>query len=185
MSILKSRPTYKPFRYPEYYELWKVAHQSHWLADEVSMASDINDWKTNMTEGERHLVGHILKGFTISEIFIEDYWAAKVARWFKHPEIQMLAHTYASFESIHADGYDKLNSSLGLEDYAAFLHDPSTKAKIDRLMGVKGNDVKSIAKSLAVFSAFNEGVNLFSAFAILLNFSLFNKIKVILKKKLL
>lgn len=177
MSLLKPRPIYKPFQYPEYYELWKMAHQSHWLADEVSMASDINDWKTNLTENEKQLIGYILKGFTQQEVFIEDYWSAMVGRWFKIPEIQMMAHTFAAFESIHADGYDKLNSSLGLEDYEAFLHEPETKAKIDRLVETKGKSVKEIARSLAIFSAFSEGVNLFSSFAILLNFTRFNKLK--------
>lgn len=177
MSLLKARPTYKPFIYPEYYELWKKAHQSHWIADEVSMASDINDWKTVLKDSEKQLIGHILKGFTISEIFIEDYWSSKVSRWFKQPEVQMMAHTFAAFESIHADGYDKLNSSLGLEDYEAFLHEPATKAKIDRLMATGGKTKTDIARSLAVFSAFNEGVNLFSSFAILLNFTRFNKMK--------
>lgn len=177
MSLLKARPTYKPFSYPQFYEIWKKAHQSHWIADEVSMASDINDWKTVLTESEKNLIGHILKGFTQQEVFISEYWAKKVFSWFKHPEIQMMASTFSAFESIHADGYDKLNSSLGLDDYAAFLHDPSTKAKIDRLMTTKGKSHAEIAKSLAIFSAFSEGVNLFSSFAILLNFTRSNKMK--------
>lgn len=177
LSLLTARPVYKPFAYPQFYEFWKKAHQSHWLADEVSMASDINDWKTVLSPTEKLLIGQILKGFTQSEIFIEDYWASFVARKFKVPEIQMMAHTFAAFESIHADGYDKLNSSLGLEDYEAFMHEPATKAKIDRLMIAGGKSKTDIAQSLAVFSAFNEGVNLFSSFAILLNFTRFNKMK--------
>jgi ribonucleoside-diphosphate reductase beta chain len=36
---------------------------------------------------------------------------------------------------------------------------------------------EEIARSLAIFSAFNEGVNLFSSFALLLNPSRFNKMK--------
>jgi ribonucleoside-diphosphate reductase beta chain len=118
-----------------------------------------------------------LKGFTQSEIFIEDYWSSKVARWFKKPEIQMMAHTMGAFESIHAVSYAYLNDSLGLDDYQAFYHEPATKAKIDRLINIKGKSKEDIARSLAIFSAFNEGVNLFSSFAILLNFSRFNKMK--------
>lgn len=177
MSLLKAKAAYKPFSYPEYYDLWKKAHQSHWMADEVSMASDINDWKTVLTDTEKSLIGNILKGFTQQEVFISEYWAKKVFSWFKHPEIQMMSSTFSAFESIHADGYDKLNSSLGLEDYDAFLHEPTTKAKIDRLMVTSGKDKASIAKSLAIFSAFSEGVNLFSSFAILLNFTRFNTMK--------
>eukprot|EP00697_Spironema_sp_BW2_P017089 gnl/Spiro4/8650_TR4527_c0_g1_i1.p3 gnl/Spiro4/8650_TR4527_c0_g1~~gnl/Spiro4/8650_TR4527_c0_g1_i1.p3 ORF type:complete len:254 (-),score=3.59 gnl/Spiro4/8650_TR4527_c0_g1_i1:5209-5910(-) len=89
----------------------------------------------------------------------------------------MMAACFSSMESIHAVAYAYLNQSLGLEDFAAFLHEPTAKAKIDRLIGTKGKTKQEIARSLAIFSAFNEGVNLFSSFAILLNFSRFNKMK--------
>jgi ribonucleotide reductase beta subunit family protein with ferritin-like domain/intein/homing endonuclease len=79
--------------------------------------------------------------------------------------------------TIHAVSYAYLNQSLGLEDFEAFMYEPTAKAKIDRLINTKGKSKEEIAKSLAVFSAFNEGVNLFSSFAILLNFSRFNKMK--------
>jgi len=100
-----------------------------------------------------------------------------VSKWFKKPEIQMMAATFSAFESIHAVSYAYLNDSLGLTDFAAFLHEPTAKAKIDRLMETKGKTKVEIARSLAIFSAFNEGVNLFSSFAVLLNFSRFNKMK--------
>lgn len=177
MALLQTRVAYAPFEYPTAYEYWEKQQKAHWLHWEVAMNSDVNDWKFNLTENEKNIVGHILKGFTQSEIFIEDYWSNKVANWFKKPEIQMMANTFASFETIHAVSYAYLNQTLGLEDFAAFLHEPTTKAKIDRLIETKGKSKQEIAKSLAIFSAFNEGVNLFSSFAILLNFSRFNKLK--------
>jgi ribonucleoside-diphosphate reductase beta chain len=177
MNLLSPRQNYAPFLYPKAYEYWEKQQTSHWLHSEISMSSDINDWKVNLSESEKQVVGHILKSFTQSEVFIQDYWAGKVLRWFKHPEIQMMAATFASFESIHAVSYAYLNQSLGLEDFTAFLHEPTGKAKIDRLVNVKGKSKADIAKSLAIFSAFNEGVNLFSSFAVLLNFSRFNKLK--------
>jgi ribonucleoside-diphosphate reductase beta chain len=89
----------------------------------------------------------------------------------------MMSAAFASMESIHAVAYAYLNQSLGLEDFSAFLHEPTAKAKIDRLISTKGKSKQEVARSLAIFSAFNEGVNLFSSFAILLNFSRFNKMK--------
>lgn len=175
--MMSPRATYKPFVYPVAYDYWEKQQMAHWLHTEISMASDINDWMTKMTESEKHLIGHILKGFTQSEIFIADYWSNRVGKWFKHPEIQMMAATFSAFESIHAVSYAYLNDSLGLDDYEAFMHDESTKAKIDRLIAAKGKSKQDIAKSLAIFSAFNEGVNLFSSFAILMNFQRFNKLK--------
>ncbi len=177
MSILTPRATYSPFEYPMAYEYWEKANQSHWLHTEVAMASDINDWKLILTDSEKNVVGHVLKAFTQSEIFIQEYWGSLISRWFKKPEIQMMAATFSSFESIHAVSYAYLNQSLGLEDFSAFLHEPTAKAKIDRLILTKGKTKEEIALSLAIFSAFNEGVNLFSSFAILLNFSRFNKMK--------
>lgn len=176
-NLLVPRSSYAPFEYEQAYTYWTLQQQSHWLHTEITMASDINDWKTKLTESERHVVGHILKGFTQSEVFIQEYWSQMVAKWFKKPEIQMMAATFSAFESIHAVSYAYLNQSLGLEDFDAFLVEPSAKAKIDRLITTKGKSKEEIALSLAIFSAFNEGVNLFSSFAILLNFSRFNKLK--------
>src|SRR5665213_1902581 len=177
MSLMTPRASYSPFEYPQAYKYWELAHQSHWLHTEISMASDINDWKVNLNETEKQVIGHTLKGFTQSEVFIQEYWGSMVSKWFKKVEIQMMAATFAAFESIHAVSYAYLNQSLGLEDFDAFLSEPTAKAKIDRLIGTKGKTKEEIALSLAIFSAFNEGVNLFSSFAILLNFSRFNKLK--------
>ncbi len=177
MSLLTPRAVYSPFEYERAYSFWELQQQSHWLHSEIAMASDINDWKMMLSPSEKHLVGSILKGFTQSEVFIQEYWTQMVAKWFKKPEIQMMCATFGAFESIHAVAYAYLNQSLGLEDFSAFLHEPAAKAKIDRLMETKGKTKREIARSLAIFSAFNEGVNLFSSFAVLLNFSRFNKMK--------
>lgn len=175
--LLDTRIEYAPFEYPTAYQYWEKQQQAHWLHWEVAMNGDVNDWRFKLSETEKLVVGHILKGFTQTEVFVEDYWGNKVASWFKKPEIQMMANCFASMESIHAVAYAYLNQTLGLEDFKAFLHDKSTKSKIDRLINSKGKSKQEIAKSLAVFSAFNEGVSLFSSFAILLNFSRFNKLK--------
>jgi ribonucleoside-diphosphate reductase beta chain len=177
MSLTQKREIYKPFEYPEAFEFFEKQQQAHWLPTEVSMAGDINDWKTSLNEVERSVIGNVLKGFTQAEIHVEDYWSNKVAKWFKKPEIQMMANTFAGMEAIHMWGYSYLNDSLGLDDYAAFLEDEATMAKLNRLKSIKGNTIEDKARSLAIFSGFTEGVHLFSSFAILLNFSRFNKLK--------
>jgi ribonucleoside-diphosphate reductase beta chain len=178
MSIFKPRATFMPFEYPQFHEYWLKANQAHWIHTEVSMSSDINDWKINLTDKERHLIGSILKGFTQTEIFIgNDFWSGRLLKQIKKPELQMMFATFASFEAIHANGYSYLDQSLGLDDYESFMHEPTVKAKIDRLMNVKAKTISDTAKAIAIFSAFNEGVALFSSFAVLLNFSRFNKMK--------
>lgn len=177
MSLLTPRATYAPFEYEQAFKYWELQQQSHWLPSEISMSGDISDWKSVLSEPEKNVIGNILKSFTQSEVFIQEYWSSFVSKKFKKPEIQMMSAAFASMESIHAVSYALLNQSLGLEDFAAFLTEPTAKAKIDRLITTKGKSKEEIARSLAVFSAFNEGVSLFSSFAILLNFSRFNKMK--------
>jgi ribonucleoside-diphosphate reductase beta chain len=97
--------------------------------------------------------------------------------WFPKPEIQAMSRVFADFESIHAEAYARLNEELGLDDFAAFMEDEEAKAKIDRLIETPGDTLGEQALSLAIFSAFTEGVNLFSSFAILMSFQLRNMMK--------
>lgn len=177
MKLLDTRLAFYPFHYQWAYDFYNNQQRAHWLPDEINLSADINDWKLNLTDSERHVIGSTLKSFTQTEVLIGNYWTNKVCKWFKHPEIQMMGQTYGAFEAIHADSYSRLNITLGLDDFTAFSQDPIVKAKLDRLIGVSGKSKKDIATSLATFSAFTEGVSLFSSFAILLNFSRFNKMK--------
>lgn len=175
--LLIPRVEYKPFEYEQAFKFWLDAHSSHWNFTEIPMDADIQDWNGKLSAQEKTLIGNILKGFAQTEVFIEDYWACKVSRWFKKPEIQAMAHTFSAFESIHSASYDYLNEVLDLKDYKAFMQEPTTKAKIDRLIATEGKTEKDIALSLAIFSGFAEGVSLFSSFALLLRFQMFNKMK--------
>ena len=175
--ITEVRNYYKPFEYQIAFDYYKDQHRAHWLADEVPLASDLNDWKLKLTEPEKSLIGNILKSFAQTEVYVNDYWSTKVSIWFPKPEIQAMARVFADFESIHAEAYARLNEELGLDDFRAFLEDETAKAKIDRLIETPGTTLHEKAVSLAIFSAFTEGVNLFSSFAILMSFQLRNLMK--------
>ena len=175
--ITELRPHYKPFEYQTAFEFYKDQHRAHWLADEVPLSSDLNDWKLKLSESEKSLIGNILKSFAQTETYVNDYWATKVATWFPKHEIKAMACAFADFESIHAEAYARLNEELGLDDFQAFMEDEEAKAKIDRLVELPGNTLREKALSLAIFSAFTEGVNLFSSFAILMSFQLRNLMK--------
>jgi ribonucleoside-diphosphate reductase beta chain len=177
MSLLDKKLSRLPMHYPKAHEYFQKQHFSHWLWTDINLSADVTDWKQNLTESERQVIGHILKGFTTAEVIVNDYWVNKVARRFRHPEVQMMATVFGAFEGIHIESYSKLNESLGLESYEEFLQDPTTKAKLDNILDRPEKTKRDIALSLAVFSAFTEGVNLFSSFAVLLNFSRFNKMK--------
>ena len=181
-NLLKERVVYKPFEYQEAADYWLKQQQAHWLHTEVPMMSDLNDWNSNLTETEKNIIGSILKGFAQTETVVNDYWSGLVTKWFRKPEVIMMATTFGAFETIHAEAYSLLNETLGLENFAEFMEDEATMAKIENLTAVRDSfngekDLHEIAKSLAIFSAFTEGVNLFSSFAVLLSFKMRNKLK--------
>jgi len=181
-NLLQERIVYKPFEYQTAADYWLKQQQAHWLHTEVPMMSDVNDWKQNLTKTEKNIIGSILKGFAQTETVVNDYWSGLVTKWFRKPEIIMMATTFGAFETIHAEAYSLLNETLGLENFDEFLEDEATMAKIENLTDVRDSfneeqDLHEIAKSLAIFSAFTEGVNLFSSFAVLLSFKMRNKLK--------
>ena len=178
MGLFDERIAYKPFDYPEYYtEGWLKQAQAFWLHTEIPMSGDVKDWNESLTAKEKHLVGNILLGFAQTECAVSDYWTQKVVSWFPKHEIQQMAMMFGSQETVHAVAYSYLNETLKLEDYEAFLHEPATADRFDNLVAYDGEDRVGIGKSLAVFSAFAEGVSLYSAFAVLYSFQLRNLLK--------
>jgi ribonucleoside-diphosphate reductase beta chain len=188
-KLFEERVAYKPFEYPEYYtEGWLKQAQAFWLHTEIPMQTDVKDWKENLSDSERNLVGNILLGFAQTECAVSDYWTNMVTHWFPKHEIRQMAMMFGSQETIHATAYSYLNETLGLEDFDAFLHEPATAEKFELLMNTTStydhNDLqvlpearREVARSLAIFSAFAEGVSLYSSFAVLYSFQLRNLLK--------
>lgn len=176
-KLIEPRHFYKPFEYQQAFDFYKNQHRAHWLADEVPLASDLNDWKLNLTESEKNLIGNILKSFAQTEVHVNDYWSGKISQWFPKPEIVAMAGSFGAFEAIHAEAYARLNDELGLDDFQAFMEDEASRNKIERLLETPSETLEEKALALAIFSAFTEGVNLFSSFAILMSFQLRNLLK--------
>lgn len=188
-KLFSDRIAYKPFEYPEYYlEGWLPQAQAFWLHTEIPMQSDMKDWNEFLNSSEKNLVGNILLGFAQTECAVSDYWTGMVTKWFPKHEIKQMAMMFGSQETIHATAYSYLNETLGLEDFEAFLHEPSIADRFEFLMKTSADytheDLQTnptarieVARSLAIFSAFAEGVSLYSSFAVLYSFQLRNLLK--------
>jgi ribonucleotide reductase beta subunit family protein with ferritin-like domain len=184
MGLFDKRIEYKPFEYPDYFtEGWLKQSQAHWLFTEISMQKDISEWHTALSPQEKYTVEQILLAFAQTEVAIEDYWGTYIAKWFPKYEIIDMARAFSYFESIHALAYSYLNESLGLEDFKAFLREPTMSKRFNLLVQTKADytpeELKEshqarcdIARSIAIFSAFAEGVSLYSSFVVLYSFSL-------------
>jgi len=188
-KLFEERIPFKPFEYPVYYnEGWLKQAQAFWLHTEIPMQGDVKDWNENLSDSEKHLVGNILLGFAQTECAVGDYWTGMVTKWFPKHEIRQMAMMFGSQETIHATAYSYLNETLGLDDFAGFLHEPATKEKFELLTQTTADwtpeDLRTnpqarieVGRSLAIFSAFAEGVSLYSSFAVLYSFQMRNMLK--------
>lgn len=179
MSLLNSTHVYKPFRYPWAYEAWKLQQKIHWLADEVPLADDVRDWRKRLTPAEKNLLTQIFRFFTQSDVEVNNCYMNHYMKVFKPTEVQMMLSAFSNMETVHEDAYSQLLDTVGMPEteYAAFLGYQEMRNKFDYLQKFNTDTLEDIAKTLAVFSAFTEGLQLFASFAILLNFPRFNKMK--------
>jgi len=98
---------------------------------------------------------------------------------FKPTEVLMMLSAFSNIETIHVAAYSHLLDTVGMPEleYTAFLKYKEMKDKYDYMQSFSMESKHEIAKTLAAFGAFTEGLQLFASFAILLNFPRFGKMK--------
>jgi ribonucleoside-diphosphate reductase beta chain len=179
MSLLDANPVYKPFEYPWCYDAWLIQQQVHWLPEEVPLADDVKDWHHKLSESEQHLMTQIFRFFTQSDIEVNNCYMKHYAQVFQPTEVQMMLAAFSNIETVHIAAYSHLLDTIGMPEteYSAFLQYKEMKDKFDYMQGFNVDSKADIARTLAVFGAFTEGLQLFASFAMLLNFPRFNKMK--------
>ncbi len=179
MSLLDPNPFYKPFRYPWAYDAWMTQQRIHWLPEEVPMADDVKDWHRELTAAERNLLTQIFRFFTQADVEVNNCYMRHYARVFMPTEVQMMLAAFSNMETVHIAAYSHLLDTIGMPEteYSAFFHCKEMKDKYDYMQGFGVDTKADIARTLAAFGAFTEGLQLFASFAILLNFPRFNKMK--------
>ena len=179
MSLLKARPVYKPFKYPWAYDAWLQQQRIHWLPEEVPLADDVSDWNRKLTKTERNLLAQIFRFFTQSDIEVNNCYMKHYSQVFQPTEIQMMLSAFSNMETVHVAAYSHLLDTIGMPEveYQAFLQIKEMRDKYDYMQQFNTKTKANIAKTLAIFGGFTEGLQLFATFAILLNFPRFNKMK--------
>jgi ribonucleoside-diphosphate reductase beta chain len=178
-GLLTASKAYKPFRYPWAHEFWKKQQQVHWMPEEVPLGEDCKDWAVKLTPGERNLLTQIFRFFTQSDIEVADNYMERYGRVFKPTEVKMMLSSFANMETIHIEAYALLLETIGMpeSEFGAFLEYEAMKAKHDYMQQFGVESHADIARTLAMFGGFTEGLQLFASFAMLMNFPRFNKMK--------
>ena len=172
--ITDERTSFKPFNYPWAYNAWLAHEQSHWLHTEVPMAEDVKDWKNKLSPSQKQFLTHIFRFFTQGDVDVASGYVKNYLPYFPQPEVRMMLLGFAAREALHVAAYSHLIETLGLPDttYNQFMDYQQMKDKHDYVTDIssKNGDLASTAKHIAVFSAFTEGMQLFSSCIMLLNF---------------
>ena len=181
MSLMGTRDYYKPFQYPWMFEYYDMQNRMHWLPLAVPLHTDVKDWNEKLTDNEKNLLTQIFRLFTQSDVDVASGYVERYLQLFKLPEARMMMLSFANMECVHQHAYSLLLDTVGMPEieYKAFAEYEEMSDKHNYIVDfkTKKSDKRSIAKALAVYSAFTEGLQLFSSFAILMNFQRFGKMK--------
>ena len=173
-KLTDTRDAFKPFYYPWAYEAWLKHEQAHWLHTEVPMLEDVKDWKKKLTPAQKHFLTNIFRFFTQGDIDVAGGYVKNYLPYFPQPEVRMMLSGFAAREALHIAAYSHLIETLGMPEstYSEFLEYAEMREKHDYFMdlSLKNGTKDSVASNIAAFSAFTEGMQLFSSFIMLLNF---------------
>lgn len=170
---------YKPFRFQWAYDLWKRQHQVHWMPEEVPLGDDVHDWAKNLTDAEKNLLTQIFRFFTQADIEVSDNYMERYSQVFKPTEVKMMLSAFADMETIHIASYALLLETIGMPDseFGAFMEYEAMRDKHDYMKQFGVETDADVLRTLAMFGAFSEGLQLFASFAMLMNFPRQNKMK--------
>src|ERR1700742_5127662 len=178
VGLLNSSGTYDITRYPWAYDCWKRQQQTHWMGEEVPLGADIKDWQAgHLTDAEKALLTQIFRFFTQSDVEVGDNYLKRYIPIFQPLEVQMMMAAFTNMETVHIDAYALLLKTLGMPqtEFEAFRDYDELRAKADYMHTFGVGTCADVARTLAMFGAFTEGMALFASFAMLLNFPRHNK----------
>lgn len=127
------RFSFLPVRHQDLYEFYNTAKKSFWIAEEVDLSNDLEDWNTKLNDNERFFITNVLAFFNNSDGIVNENLAVNFLQEVKYPEARAFYSMQVAIETIHAEAY-----SLLIETY---IKDEELKRKcfnaIDELPAVK------------------------------------------------
>lgn len=178
MSLLDNNVAYKPFKYPWAVDM-AVSHEKlHWGEWEAKLQDDVSQWANKLTATEKNHITQILRLFTQTDVAVGTNYIESYLPKFKNNEIRAMLTSFVNREFVHQRSYALLNDTLGLpeEEFSAFTAVQEMQDKLDFMADIDVHSHAGLAAAIAR-SVLNEGMSLFSAFAMLLNYQRFGKMK--------
>lgn len=176
-NIFEKRLNLKPYEYPNLNEYVNAIRHSYWIHTEFNFTSDIQDFKTRLSETEKYAIKNTMLAISQIEVAVKTFWGDIYKRMPK-PEIGSVGSTFAESEVRHHDAYSHLLEILGLNnEFENLKKNPVMMRRVNYLETAlsksKSEENKDYAESVLLFSLFIEHVSLFSQFLIIMAFNKF------------
>jgi ribonucleoside-diphosphate reductase beta chain len=179
-KIFEEQISRKPNLYPWTEKFIESMHNGFWTDKEFSFKSDIQQFKVTLTDQEREIIVRTLSAIGQIEVAVKTFWA-KLGENLPHPSLSDLGYVMANVEVIHNNAYERLITTLGLEEVFA------ENLKLDWIQGrVKylkkythrfyKDSKKQYLYALCLFTLFVENVSLFSQFYVINWFARFKNV---------
>ena len=180
MSIFAEQLSRKPNHYPWTEQFIESMHNGFWTDKEFSFQSDLQQYRTELTEQEQEIIARTLSAIGQIEVAVKTFWA-KLGENLPHPALQDLGYVMANTEVIHNNAYERLLSVLDMEDIFEEnlkLEFISGRVKYLRKYTHKfySDSKKQYLYALTLFTLFVENVSLFSQFYIINHFARFKNV---------
>ena len=180
--MFEKRVTLKHFEYPELYEYVPAIRHSYWIHTEFNFTSDIQDFKTHLSEIEKNAIKNAMLAISQIEVAVKNFWG-DIYHKIPKPEVGAVGSTFAESEVRHTDAYSHLLEILGLNnEFKNLKKNPVIMKRVryldSALINSKSENNQQYTESILLFSVFIEHVSLFSQFLIIMAF---NKHKNMLK----
>jgi ribonucleoside-diphosphate reductase beta chain len=174
-NIFTPRVNILPYEYPSLLAYKDAIRHSYWIHTEFNFTTDIDDFKTKITDDEREVIKRSMLAIAQIEVNVKTFWADLYKRM-PITEVGDVGMTFAESEVRHKDAYAQLLRILGLEEeFQNVVEIPAIKDRIAYLTkyldGTRSKDNKMYTKSVLLFSLFIEHVSLFSQFLIMMSFN--------------
>jgi glutaredoxin 3 len=179
MALLEESKSYKPFSYPWAVEYAIKSEKAHWGEWEAKLQDDVAQWNNGkLTDAERNHITQILRLFTQSDVQVGTNYLESYIPKFKNNEIRAMLTSFANREFVHQRSYALLNDTLGLpeSEFSAFAAVQEMSDKLEFMSDIDVGSQSGLCKAVAR-SVINEGMSLFSAFVMLLNYQRYGKMR--------
>jgi hypothetical protein len=104
-NIFEKRINLKPYEYPDLYEYVAAIRHSYWIHSEFNFTSDIQDFKTKLTDKERSAIKNTMLAISQIEVAVKSFWGDIYQKILK-PEVGSVGATFGESEVRQISGQE-------------------------------------------------------------------------------